>query len=131
MNYQHVFLTMHDKLGYDPYSHDLQVIEISEGQSFRNYIKVWREQAAKLGLVLDNAEAVSMFIITLKRVYYYHLLGHESTLLIYIFINLAKSGEMVVENEIKMGKIEIPFIHIKGKMSNEEAPKRHHLRKLL
>lgn len=54
--------------------------------------------------MLDDAEAISMFINTLKVSYYSHLLGHILTNL----VDLVKSREMVGQR-IQMGKMEDPL----------------------
>lgn len=73
-----------------------------------SYLHAWRKNATGVRLMLDDAEAISMFINTLKWMYYFHLLGHVSTK----FANLLKFKNKVNRN-IQMVMIEILLKSIK------------------
>ncbi len=64
-------------------------------------MKQWREIALMCHLPLEEAEAVPIFISTLKGAYYSHLLSHVS----YSFSDLVHAGEMV-ERGLCLGKIQ-------------------------
>lgn len=88
----------------------LQSLEKGPNENFKDYARRWRETAMEVQPPLTERELTTLFINTLKGVYYEKLIGHVSS----TFADLVASGELI-ESGVKGGKL-------KGEMV--EAPKR-------
>lgn len=91
--YKHVTELAPDRLA-------LQGLEKRQDESFKAYARRWREMAVEVQPPLTERELTTLFINTLKGVYYDKLIGNVSS----SFADLVSSGERI-ESGIKEGKI--------------------------
>ncbi|XVF44407.1 hypothetical protein PTKIN_Ptkin02bG0117900 [Pterospermum kingtungense] len=79
----------------------LSILEKRNNETFKEYIRRWREVAARVKPALESGKFSSFFICTLQSPYYDKLLMLSGDK----FANVVRKGELL-EGEIKAGRVE-------------------------
>ncbi|TYK27810.1 uncharacterized protein E5676_scaffold749G00390 [Cucumis melo var. makuwa] len=79
---------------------DLQRMEKKSSKSFKEYAQGWRDMAAEVQPSLTDKEMTSMFMNTLRALFYERMIGNAST----IFSDITVIGERI-EYRIKHGRL--------------------------
>ena len=109
-HYKHVMYLSPDRTA-------LQALEMKPNESFRNYALRWREMAMDIRPPLLEREFTTLFINSLKGVYYKSMVGNVTG----SFASLLTSGERI-ENAIKEGKFEEDAIEIGSSQMVTSSP---------
>ncbi len=84
-----------------PTRRDLQNLVQRERESFKEYAQRWREKAAEVYPPITDNELCSLFIETLKALYFNLMIGNTSN----SFSDIIQAGERIEAN-LKLGRLQ-------------------------